>query len=191
MHGTNLRRRIRRSPHRFGHLITLLLLAFLEQILDRTWHLLHLLRRIKQVHLVVLIANLIWQATRPSLDLVELVLLLIVACLAHVDFLVGWEVARAAFVVTCEEHDEAAVDYFIDGMVAILAGLDDFILIEVTVEAMDSLLGAIVPASVDPFVAICVLPGTVKLSHNGLGEIVGVLDVHPVAYRTLASAEQP
>ena len=56
---------------------------------DWTWKLLDLLGCFKQVHLIILFPNLVWKTTRPSLDLVEFVLLLVVPSLADIDFLAG------------------------------------------------------------------------------------------------------
>jgi hypothetical protein len=108
------------------------------------------------------------------------VLFLIVSRFADIDILVEWEVPRAAFVVSSEEHDEAAVYYFINWVIAILARLDYFILIEVPIETMDSLLRSIVPTCIDPLSTILILPGTIDLSHNRLSEIVGIHKMHPV-----------
>lgn len=181
MHGTNFRWCVGQTPHWLWHLVTFSLLAFLKQILDWTRQLLHFLRRIEQVHLVILVTNFVRQAACPSLDLVEFVLLLVVACFANVDLLVGRETTWSTLVIACEEHNKTAIDYLIDRMIAVLASLDDLVLVEVAVIAMDCLLGAIVPASIDPLVTAGILPGAVKLCNDRLREIVSILDVYPVA----------
>lgn len=180
MNRTDFRWGVWSTPNRLRHVVRLLLLVLFEQVLDGTRNLFELPGSIKQVHLIVFVANFIWQAAGPCLDLVQLVLLLVVTRLANVNLHVGWRVSGSAFVVACEKHDEAAVDHLVDGMVAILPSLDHFILIKVAIEAMDGLLGSIVPACIDPLAAVLILPGAVDLSHNRFGQVVGILDVDPI-----------
>lgn len=110
-------------------------------------------------------------------------LLFVVSCLANVNLFVGREVARSTFVVASEEHDETAIYNLVDGMIAILSSLDNLILIEVAIEAVDGLLGTVIPAGIDPLVALGILPCAVDLGDNRLGEVVCVLEVNPVAFR--------
>lgn len=46
---------------------------------------------------------------------------------------------------------------------------------------MDGLLWSIVPAGVDPFLTIRVLPCTVDLGYDGFGHIIWVLYVNPIS----------
>jgi hypothetical protein len=177
---TDLRRGIFRTPLWFGQLVVLLLII-LEHVCNRTWGLLQFPWCIEEIHYVVLVTNLIWQAACPSLDLVELVVLFVVARLAHVDLLVLREVARPTLVVPGDEHNEAAVHDFVDAMITILTSLDHFVFQKVSIETMHSLLGSVVPTGVHPLSAIRILPGAINLGHDGLGEIVRILYVHPVA----------
>lgn len=133
----------------------------------RTRHLLHLSRMIEQVHLVIPVSHLVWDAACPSFDFVELELLFIVAGFADIDLLIGRESSRAAFVVTSEEHDEASVYNLINLVVPILSGFDDLVLEEVLLMVMHGLLRMIVPAGIDPFLSLLVLPCAVYLCNNG------------------------
>lgn len=176
-----LGRSVRRSPNWLRKIVRLLLRILLEEIFDGTGILLHLLGRIEQVHLVVFVPHFIGQTTSPRLDLVELVLLLIVTGLANINLLVCREVSWSAFVVAGEEHDEAAVDNLVDRVITILSSLDNFVIVEMAVKAMDCLLWAIVPASIYPFVPFWALPCPIDLRNNRFGQIVGVLEVYPIA----------
>lgn len=66
-------------------------------------------------------------------------------------------------------------------MVTILTRLNHFIGVEMLFVMVDGLLGPIIPTGIDPFFAFWVLPRTVDLCHDGLRDIVRVLDVNPVA----------
>ena len=140
----------------------------LQQVLNRTGDLSQIPRRIEQVHLVILVAHLVRQAARPSLDLVELELLLIVPGLAHVHRLTHRQPARPASWVAGDEHDETAVLDIVDAVITILARLDHLVFEKVLVKPVDCLLRAIVPARIYPFLACCVRPCLVDLSDNGL-----------------------
>lgn len=180
MNRTNFRWGVWSSPNWLRHVVRLLLLTFLEQVLDGTRNLFELPRSVKQIHLIVLVANFIGQAAGPCLDFVQLVLLLVVSGLANVDVHIGRRVAGSSFVEAGKEHNEAAINNLIDGVVAVLSSLDHFILIKVAIEAMDGLFWAIVPAGIDPLCAVLVLPGSVDLGHDRFGEVVGVLNMNPV-----------
>jgi hypothetical protein len=180
MHSSNLWRSIFRSPLRRRNRI-ILLGALLEQMANRTGELLHLLRLLEEIHFVISLANLIRNTTSPRLDLVELMLLLVVSSLADVDILVGRESSRSTFVVSSNEHDKASIDNLINSMVSILTSFDDFVFQEMTVKSMDGLLGSVVPAGIDPFGAILILPRPENLSHDRFGQIIRVLNVDPVA----------
>lgn len=108
-------------------------------------------------------------------------LFLVISGFADINFLVRGKIAWSTFVVACEEHHKAAIHHFIDGVITVLPCLDNFTIIEVPIKAVDSLLWTIIPACIDPLLSICVLPCPVDLSHNGLGKIVGILNMHPVA----------
>jgi hypothetical protein len=152
----------------------------LEQMLDRTWNLFDLARHVKEIHLIVLLAHLIRQAASPRLDLIELVFFLIVASLTDIDLLVWGKIAGTTSAVASEEHDETTIDDFFDPVIAVLARLHHFIRVEVLLKVMHGLLGSVVPAGVDPFLVLRVLPCPVDLADNGLGHIVRVLNVNPV-----------
>ena len=66
-------------------------------------------------------------------------------------------------------------------VISVLSSLDDLMLKEVAFITMNGLLGAVVPTSVDPFLAFAILPGTVYLGDDGLGQVVWILDMDPVA----------
>jgi hypothetical protein len=169
MDRTDFRWGVWSSPHWLRHVVRLLLLAFFEQVLDGTRNLFKLPGSIKQIHLIVFVANFIGQAAGPCLDFVQLMLLLVVSGLANVDIHVGWRVPWPPFVEARKEHNEAAIDNFVDGMVAVLSSLDHFILIKVAIVAMDGLFWSIVPAGIDPLGAVLVLPGAVDLGYNRFG----------------------
>jgi len=174
------RRCVGRSPGGLWKWIGFLLDSFLEQVFDWTGHFLHLARGIELVHLVVFVTNFIGQTTSPRLYLVEFVLLFIITALANVDLLVRGETFRATAVIASDEHDKASINHLVNGMIAILTRLYNFVLVEVSVIAMDSLLGSVVPACVDPLVAVLVLPSTIELRDDGLSEIICILNVYPV-----------
>jgi len=122
-------------------------------MLDGTRHLSQVARHIEQVHLIILVAHLVRQAARPSLDLVELELLLVVPRLAHVHGLVCRQPARPPPGKAGDEHDKAAVLDIVDAVVAVLARLDHLVLIKVLVEPVNRLLRAVIPARIYPFLA--------------------------------------
>lgn len=66
-------------------------------------------------------------------------------------------------------------------MVSVLSSLNDFVRIEVLFVLVDSLLRSVVPACIDPFLALVVLPGAVDLGSDGFRDIVRVLYVNPIA----------
>jgi hypothetical protein len=108
------------------------------------------------------------------------VLCLVVPAFAYINILVWRKPSWSTFVVTREEHDKAAVDNLIDWVVAVLARLEDFVVEEMSIKPMHCLLRAIVPASIDPFSTIGILPRSIYLSNDGLCQVVGVLNVNPV-----------
>jgi hypothetical protein len=122
-------------------------------VLNGARHLSQVPGHIEEVHFVILLANLVRQAACPSLDLVELELLLVVPCLAHVHGLVCWQPTRPAPRISRDEHDKAAVLDVFDAVVAVLTRLDHLVFVEVLVEPMDCLLRAVIPAHVHPFLA--------------------------------------
>ena len=144
-------------------------------MLDWTWYFLHLSWMGEKVHFIILLPHFIRYTASPCFDLVEFVFLLVVTCLTNVNFFVGWEATRSALVIASEEHHEASINYFIDLVVSVLTSLDNFVLKEVLFVSMNCLLRSIIPASVDPFVAISVLPSAVYLSNYRLCNVVGVL----------------
>lgn len=151
-----------------------------KQVLDWTGHLSQSTRDVKQVHLIVLLANFVGHAAGPSLDLVEPVLLFIVSRLTDVDIFVLGEPPRPTLVETGYEHDETPIYDFVDAMVTVLARLDNLVLQKVLLKSMHSLFGAVIPAGVHPFLSRLVLPGSVYLSNNGFRQIVRVGDMDPI-----------
>lgn len=61
MHSANLGWCAWVAPYRLWQFIRLFLLALFEQVLDRGGYFSHLLRVFIQVHLVILVANLVWE----------------------------------------------------------------------------------------------------------------------------------
>ena len=149
-------------------------------MLDRTGHFPQPPGNIEQVHLIVLLADFVRHTARPSLNLVESVLLFVVPRLANVDVFVLGEATRPTLVETSYEHDETSIYDFVDTMVAILACLDHFVFEEVLLKPMDSLLRSIVPAGVHPLLTGLVLPGSVNLGDNRFRQIVRVGDMDPI-----------
>lgn len=185
MDRANHRGRIGIRPGRLRKGVRLLRI-FPEQMLDGTRNLPQLPRHGKQVHLVILVADLVGHAARPCLDLVELELLLVVSGLADIDGLALGEPSWPTFGVSGDEHDEATVVNFLDAVVTILARLDDLVLKEVLLKPMDRLLGAVVPAGIHPLVANTILPGPINLGNNRFPWVVGVGNMDPVTYTMLA-----
>jgi hypothetical protein len=179
MHSSNEGRRVGCPPSRLREGIIWLRIVP-EQMLDGTGELFESSRHIKEIHLVVLLSDLIRQTASPCLDLVEPVLLLIVPRFAHVHLFVLGEAARSAFVVAGNEHDEASVYNFVDSVVSILPSLDYFILEEVLLESMDSLFWTIVPARIDVLLPGLVLPSPVDLSDDGLCQVIWIGDMDPI-----------
>ena len=171
---------IRCPPCRLGKGISRLSIIP-QKMLNRTRHLSEPTRSIEEIHLVVLIANLIGQAASPRLDLVELVLLLIVSRFADVYSLVFRKAARPSLAVPRYEHDKAPVYNFLDSVVAILARLDDFTSKEVFFKTMDRLLWSIIPTRIHPLLPGIVFPCPIDLGHNGLGQVIRIGDMNPVA----------
>ncbi len=149
-------------------------------MLDWTRDLFEPARNIENVHLVVLLTNLIRQAACPCLDLVELMLLFVVPCFANIDFLVFGEIPRTPLGVPGYEHDKAAIYDFTDTMVTILTRLDNFIFEKVFVNPVNRLLRSVIPAGIYPLLAGTVLPRAIDLSHNRFRQVIRVGDMNPV-----------
>ena len=66
-------------------------------------------------------------------------------------------------------------------MIAILSSLYNLVDIEVFLIVMNSLLGSIVPASVNPHLTLTVLPSPVYLCYNRLRHIVSILQMDPIS----------
>jgi hypothetical protein len=136
---------------------------------------------IKEIHLIVFLADLIRKAARPRLDFVEFVLFLIIARFANINVFIVWKSAGATLIMPCEKHNETPIDYFVNMMVSILACLNNLVLVEMSFKSMHCLLRPIIPASINPLLAVRILPSTVNLSDNRLCNIIGILNVDPVA----------
>ena len=107
-------------------------------------------------------------------------LLLVVTRFADVDLLIGGKTTGSTFVVAGMEHDKTTIYDFVNLMVSILTSLDDLIWIEMLVKAMDCLLRTIVPAGIDVSRSRRILPGAKDLRNNWLGQIIRVLNMHPI-----------
>lgn len=149
-------------------------------MLNRAGDLLHPPRHVKEVHLIVPFSHLIRHTARPRLDLVKSESLLVIPRLADVDVFVRGESPGPALVEPCHKHDEAPVEDIFDLVVAVLPRLDHLVLKEVFLEAVHRLLGSVVPARVNPFLTSAILPGSIDLRHDGLGEVIRIPDVNPI-----------
>ena len=143
--------------------------------------LLDLPRHVKEIHFVVLLAYLIWQAARPCFDLVKLVLLFIVTSFTNIDLLVRRQIPWASPAVASEEHHKATINDLINAMVSILAGFHHLVRVKMLLEVVNGLFRAIIPACIDPLFILGILPCPIDLRHNGLGHIIWVLNVNPVS----------
>lgn len=179
MNSSNEGRRIRGSPCRLWHRIRRFRIVS-EQVLDGAGHLSQPVGNRIEVHLIIALPNLVRDAAGPRLDLVELVLLFIVPRLADIDLLAHGEATRPSFVEARHEHDEASVQNLIYAMVTVLTRLDNLILEEVFLEAVDGLLGSVIPAGVDPLLPRFVLPSSIYLGDNRFRQVVRVRDVNPI-----------
>ena len=115
-------------------------------------------------------------------------LFLVVSSFADIDFLIRGEISRTTLVISCEKHDKASVNNFVDWVISILSSFHDLILEEVSVEPMNGLLRAVVPTCIDPFATLRILPCTVYLGDDWLGKVVCILDMNPVAYSNVRIA---
>ena len=128
-------------------------------------------------------ADLVWNATLPCLDLVKVPLCFVIATLTHVDgSLALIQALGTSARVSGEEHDVTFPENFVNVVVAVLAGLDDFVLVELLFNPMHRLLRAVVPAGVDPDLTIRVFPGPEDLCYCRLIWVIGINNVNPVAY---------
>jgi hypothetical protein len=168
MNCSNLGRRIWGSPNWFWQVVSLFLFTFFEQIFDWTWNLFQLLRYLEKVHLIVLVSDFIRQTTSPRFDFIDFMLFLVIAGLTNIDFFVFRKPAWPAFVESSKKHDETTINYLINWVVSILPSFHNFILKEVFVESMNSLLRSIIPACIYPFGTILILVSAVDLSNNWL-----------------------
>ena len=116
-------------------------------------------------------------------------LFLVISSFADIDFLIRGEIPRAALVISCEKHDKASVNNFVDWVISILSSFHDLILEKVSVEPMNGLLRAVVPTCIDPFATLRILPCTVDLGNDWFGKVVCILDVDPVAYSSVKSVK--
>lgn len=149
-------------------------------MLDGTWDFPELARRVEKIHFVVPLADLIRKAACPCLDLIQFMLLLIIPRFAHVDFFIHREPTRSSPVVPGYEHNKAPVYDFIDAMITVLTRLDNFFLEEVLFKSVDRLFRSVIPACVHPLLTRAILPGTVYLSYDRLGQVISICDVNPV-----------
>lgn len=180
MDSTNDRRHVLVAPSRLRQRISRLRIQP-DEVLYRAGELLHPQGLRERIRDVVLLPDFVWHTARPCLDPGKSALLLVVPRLADIHALTGRQPTGASFEETRHEHDKAPINDLLDGVVAVLRRLGDLVLIEVLVLVVHGLLGAVVPAGVDPALALGVLPEPEDLSNDGLGQIICVVDVNPVA----------
>lgn len=180
MHRANYWRRILDSPGWLWQRV-ILLRILPQKMLDWTWYLLHLSWMSEKIHFIIPLSYFVRYTAGPSLNLVEFMLLFVVTCLAHVHFFVRWKASRSSLVVTGKKHNEASIDYFVNLMISVLASLNNFVLKEMLLVSMNCLFWSVIPASIDPFVSLPVLPGTIYLSNYRFCDVVWILKVNPVA----------
>lgn len=162
MHCSNLWRSVVGAPFRLREIICFLL-AILEQIRNRTRLLLHAFGFVVQLHLVIFISHFVWQTTGPCLDLIKRKLVLIISALADIYFLITWEVTRSALAEAGDEHDETAVHDLLYSVVPVLPSFDHFTFVKMLVVSVHCLFGAVVPACIDEFLTVSVLPCSIDL----------------------------
>lgn len=181
-HGTDDGRRIF-DPHLcFRQWITFFRVGR-EKVCDRTGEFLESALLLKRFQFVISSADFVWNAALPRLDLVEVPLRFVIATLAHVDgSLALIQALGTSARVSGEEHDVALSENFVNVVVTVLASFDDFVLVKLLLHPVHGLLGAVIPASVDPDLAIGVFPGSENLCYCGYVGVIGVNDVNPVTY---------
>lgn len=108
-------------------------------------------------------------------------LLLVVARVTDIDLFVFRKASWPASIIPCIEHNETAVNDLVDMVVPVLAGLDDLVWIEMLFILMHSLFRAVIPTCVHPLLAFRILPRSIYLGHDGLRNIVRVLDMDPIS----------
>jgi len=89
---------------------------------------------------------------------------IVISGLADPDFFGCGPVFGTAAGVAGDELDEGTGEDLGGRVVSVLAGFEDFVIVEDTAGAVDSLFGAVVPADVDPLIA----PTTLDL-HSSKG----------------------
>ena len=174
------RRSIWAAPGWLRQVISLLC-VMAKEVFDRAWTLGHGLRTIEQIHHIVLVSYFVRHTASPSFDLVEAKFLFIVSRLTHIHLLLTRESTRTAAAKPRHKHNEATIENILDQVIPVLTGLDNFIIEEMFVEAMDGLLWSVVPACIDPSLSITVLPRSVDLGNYWLAEIVGVSNLYPIS----------
>lgn len=147
MHRSNHRRRVRRTPSRHREFVCLPRIG-VQQVFYLARLFLQRERGFEEVHLVILVPDLVRKAARPCLDLVEPVVVFVVSRLANVHSLVPGKSSWSSAVVSCNVHHKTSVLDLIDVVVAVTARLDDLVLPEVLVESMYRLLGSVVPTHI-------------------------------------------
>jgi hypothetical protein len=146
----------------------------------------HSIWRVKQVHFVVFLSDFIWHAARPGFDLVKGESLLVVPRLTHIYRLIRRESPWTTAAKTGDKHDKASVEDILDPVISILPGFDHFMLEEELVHSMHGLFWSIVPACIDPSLALTILPSSIDLRNDRLAEIVGVSDMDPVTCKLMS-----
>lgn len=178
---TNLGRGIVCAPFWLWKVICFLLTVF-EKICNRTWNFFHPLRFMVELHFVIFIPHFIRQTTSPGFDLIDCVLVLIVATFADVDFFVSWETSGSTFTEAGYEHDKASIHYLFYRMITVLSCFDHFVIIKMLIVPVDSLFWPVIPASIHEFVTLSILPRAVDLRYDRFCEVVLILNEDPVTY---------
>ena len=83
--------------------------------------------------------------------------------------------------ISSYEHDKAPIYNLTNAMITILTRLNYFFFEEVFFKSVDRLFRTVIPTCVHPLLARIVCPYAVYLGHDGLGQVIDVGDVNPVA----------
>ena len=179
MYRTNYGWCIGAAPGRLGKFVCLLC-VLTQKVLYWAGNLAHPPRNVKQIHLIISLSHLVGYTAGPCLDLVERKSLLVISRFTNIHGFVRRESTRPAFGEPRDKHDKAVVQNIPDLVISVLPSFDYFVFEEVLFKAMYCLLRAVVPTSVDPFLAFAILPCPIDLRNDGLRQVVGVTNVNPV-----------
>lgn len=150
-------------------------------MLDGARHLFYAAGHVEEIHFVVFVSNFVGYAACPGFNFVESILLLVVPRLTHIHVFAWREPSRSTLVEAGDEHDEAAIQDVAYLVVTILSCLHHFMFEKVLLMPVNCLFWSVVPACIDPLLPSAVLPGPKNLCNYGLGQVVRVANVDPVA----------